>query len=369
MANGSGAAIFFDGTTTARHDVTVELAPATLRIHATDGALMAEWPYPEIETLSAPQGVLRIGRAHNPVLARIEVRDPDLVAAIDDRCITIDGTGRSERRMRRKVVFWSIAAAASLVLVAVFGVPIIATRLAPLVPYGAERLLGDAVDKQVRAMLDTTRAGDRFECGHAAGEAAGRAAFDTIIGKLAGAAALPMAVSALVVHRSEANAFALPGGRIYVFEGLIDKAETPDELAAVVAHEIGHLAHRDGTRSVLQAAGLSFLFGMLLGDFVGGGAVVIASKTVLQSSYSRAVEGAADLYGIELMNRIGGDPHALAAILARIATNTEGWAKVLLDHPENRARIAVIMAASAGPVKPLLDRAQWTALKRICSGA
>ena len=81
-----------------------------------------------------------------------------------------------------------------------------------------------------------------------------------------------------------------------MFEGLIDKSESADELAGVIAHEIGHVAHRDGTRSLLQAAGLSFLFGMLLGDFVGGGAVVIGARAVLQSSYSREVESAADRY-------------------------------------------------------------------------
>ena len=77
---------------------------------------------------------------------------------------------------------------------------------------------------------------------------------------------------------------ALPGGHVYVDDGLIAIAQTPDELAGVLAHEIGHVAHRDGTRTVLQTAGLSFLFGMMLGDFVGGGAVVIAARTVLKSS-------------------------------------------------------------------------------------
>ena len=85
-----------------------------------------------------------------------------------------------------------------------------------------------------------------------------------------------------------------PGGHVYVFEGLLAKSETPDELAGVIAHEMGHVVHRDGTRAVLESAGLSFLFGMMLGDFVGGGAVVIAAKTVLSSSYSRHAEAAAD---------------------------------------------------------------------------
>ena len=88
---------------------------------------------------------------------------------------------------------------------------------------------------------------------------------------------------------------------------MIDAAETPDELAGVIAHEIGHVAHRDGTRSILQAAGLSFLFGMLLGDFTGGGVVVIAARKIVESAYARDVESAADLYGVDLMSKIGGD--------------------------------------------------------------
>ena len=135
------------------------------------------------------------------------------------------------------------------------------------------------------------------------------------MGKLEVVAALPIPLDAKVVRRSEANAIALPGGHIYVFEGLVEKSENADEFAGVIAHEIGHVAHRDGTRAVLQSAGLSFLFGMLLGDFVGGGAVVIGARAVLQSSYSREVEGAADRYGVELMTRAGGDPRALGTIL------------------------------------------------------
>jgi Zn-dependent protease with chaperone function len=365
----SGAGIFYDGVTSARHAVTVELAPAALRISAADGEILAEWPYDEIETLSAPEGVLRIGRARNPVLARLEVRDPALAAAIDDLSIPVDRSGRSEQRMRRKVVFWSLAATASLVIVAVFGVPAIATRLAPLVPYRVELLLGRAVDAQIRKLLDTSNAGAAFECGQADGEGAGRIAFEQLIGKLEAAASLPIPLSAAVVRKSDANAIALPGGRIYVFQGLIDKSETPDELAGVLAHEIGHVARRDGTRSVLQAAGLSFLFGMLLGDFVGGGAVVVVAKTILQSSYSREVEAAADTYSVDLMIRVRGDPHALAAILKRIAGKADGWSKLLLDHPETKVRIAAIEAAPRGTPQSLLAPAQWAELKRICSQA
>ena len=58
---------------------------------------------------------------------------------------------------------------------------------------------------------------------------------------------------------------------------------------------------------------------MLLGDFIGGGAVIIAAKTILQNRYSRSVEASADRYAVRLMSKIEGDPRALGTILTRIA--------------------------------------------------
>lgn len=366
----SGPAIFYDGTTATRHDATVEIDPTMLNIRASEGHLLARWAYGEIEELAAPGGLLRLGRRGNSVLARLEVRDPALAAAIDDLALSVDRTGTIQRRGRRRVVFWSVAATLSLVLVAVFGVPALADLLAPLIPQAAERRLGAAVDAQVRAMLDPGRNGRPFECGKAEGERPGRAAFDRLMTRLEGAAGLPVRLEVSVVRRAEPNAFALPGGHIYVFEGLIDKSETPDELAGVLAHEIGHVAHRDGTRSVLQGAGLSFLFGMVLGDFVGGGAVVFAARAVLKSSYSREVETRADLYGVGLMARIGGDPRALGTILQRIAGANHPGMQILLDHPDTQKRVTAINAAST-PKSPaaLIDPAEWRALKRICAGS
>jgi predicted Zn-dependent protease len=218
-------------------------------------------------------------------------------------------------------------------------------------------------------MLDTRDAGAAFECGTTDAEKPGRAALDKLLGRLEQAAALPIPLKVAVVRRNEANAVALPGGHIYVFRGLVVGARNPDELAGVIAHELGHVAHRDGTRSVLQAAGLSFLFGMLLGDFTGGGVVVIAAKTVMQSAYSREVEAAADAYGVELMTKVGGDVRAFASILDRIAGAIEPGVKILLDHPETKERVAAINAAAAtrlGERQPLLSATDWAALKRIC---
>jgi len=258
---------------------------------------------------------------------------------------------------------------ASLLVLGIFGVPAVASRLAPLVPLTVEHKLGRAVDVQVRQMLDTGKSGQPFECGAAPGERAGRAALDKVVGRLEAAAALAVPLHVTVARRREANAFALPGGAIYVLAGLIDRTERPDEFAGVIAHEIGHVAHRDGTRSVLQSAGLSFLFGLVLGDFVGGTAVLIAARSVLSSAYSREVEASADTFSVDLMNRIGRDGRALGVILDRIAGAIEPGVQALADHPDTRARVVAIgQIATPGSGAALLDGPEWTALKQICAG-
>jgi len=367
-----GPAVYFDGTSSARNDVTVEAGAGGLRILAGGGAgrerVLDEWAYGELRRMSAPEGVLRLGRRGETLLARLEIREPTLATAIEDRAEALDRGGAAERRLRRKVVALSFAAAASLIVTAIFGLPVLASRIIPFVPLLVDRKLGDAVDKNIRSALDTQHLGPDFACGAAPGETAGRAALDRLVGKLEAAAALPFALRVEVVRRAEPNAMALPGGRVYVDDGLIAKAQTPDELAGVLAHEMGHVAHRDGTRTVLQTAGLSFLFGMMLGDFVGGGAVVVAARTVLKSSYSRHVEAAADAYSVNLMEKAGGDPRALGTVLARLAGDKEHGMKLLLDHPETKDRIAAIDAvAVAGTTTPLLDAADWNALKQICA--
>jgi hypothetical protein len=366
----TGPAIFFDGATSARREVVVELAPEALHVRDAAGRLLAQWSYDHLEAMPAPEHVLRLGEAGSARLARLEIRDPQLAAAIDHRSLPVDRSGGTERRMRAKVIAWSLAATAALVGVALFGLPAIAGRLTPLVPHSVERALGKPIDAQVRSHLDSARAGERFVCGAASTEQAGRAAFDKLLGRLEAEAHLPVPLTARVLRHDDANAIALPGGYIYVFKGLIDRAETPDELAGVIAHEIGHVANRDGTRKVLESAGLSLLFGMLLGDFVGGGAVVLAAQTILQNRYSRDVEAAADVYAVRLIGGIGGDARALGRVLLRIAGAPHRGPKLLLDHPETKDRIAAIEAmAPAAPARPLLDEAEWAALKRVCADA
>ena len=121
--------------------------------------MLDEWSYADLRRMSAPEGVLRLGRRGETLLARLEIRAPELAAAIEDRAEALDRGGVAERRLRRKIVALSFAAAASLVVTAVFGLPALASRIIPLVPLAVEHKLGDAIDRNIRGALDSQHLG------------------------------------------------------------------------------------------------------------------------------------------------------------------------------------------------------------------
>ena len=106
----AGTAIFFDGITSARRAVVVELTSDGVLVRdAEDRDMLARWPYGELDHLAAVAGVLRIGRAGAKTTARLEVRDAALAQAIDEASVPVDRTKVPGHGGRTKVIAWSIA--------------------------------------------------------------------------------------------------------------------------------------------------------------------------------------------------------------------------------------------------------------------
>lgn len=224
--------------------------------------------------------------------------------------------------------------------------------VAPLVPRAWENRLGDAMVGDF---------GGRF-----CRSPEGVQALDALIAKMdpnADARAIEIANVPMV------NAIALPGGRIILFDGLIQKAASADEVAGVLGHELGHVRHRDTLVGLMRQLGLSVVLGGFSGD-VGG-----YVNGLLSLSYGRSAEARADAASIVAMQAANISPADTASFFGRMAKSEEiGGRRTtramtwLSSHPLSQSRRAIF----ARSVKrgqnyvPALTDAQWQALRQMC---
>jgi Zn-dependent protease with chaperone function len=347
--------VYFDGMSNRRRVATLAFGDA-LEISA-DETLSARWAYADIRRADSPSGTLRVTCLSAPALARLEIRDTALAAELASRCAKLDDHHPGRRGVAR-IVGWSLAAMVSIIAVVLFGVPLAADRLAPLVPEPLERRLGDVAEKQIKVFFD----------GKVCDNPAGQQAFAKLVNVLRGPAGLDPSVQPTVLSSSIPNAFALPGGKVFLFDGLLAKAENPDEIAGVLAHELGHLKHRDNMRGLIYNGGTSFLIGLLFGDIAGSSALIFASRTLVTSSHSREREQDADTFAISVMQQLGRSPKPMGELLYRV-TGKEGGKglSILSGHPLTEDRLARMSREDRPPSgPPLLTSEEWVALKSIC---
>ena len=137
----------------------------------------------------------------------------------------------------------------------------------------------------------------------------------------------------VVVDDPEVNAFALPGGFVTVNKGLLDSAETGDEVAAVLAHEMQHVLRRHGTERMLRELGASTLLSALFG---GTDIAVPAGVThdFISNAYDRDQESEADELGLALLVKAGLDPRGMSRFFARLAKAGLNPPALLSTHPD-----------------------------------
>ncbi len=150
-----------------------------------------------------------------------------------------------------------------------------------------------------------------------------------------------------VVNASDINAFALPGGPMYVNRGMIEAARNEGEMAGVMAHELSHVALRHGTAQATKAqkyavgAGIAGILGTILAGPAGGQLAQLPIGAYFLK-YSREYETEADLLGARIMANAGYDPRDLANMFRTIEAQGGGGGGFLSDHPSSKDRYARI---------------------------
>jgi len=151
-----------------------------------------------------------------------------------------------------------------------------------------------------------------------------------------------------VINARDINAFALPGGPMYVNRGMIEAARNEGEMAGVMAHELSHVALRHGTAQATKAQKYAIGAGIagILGTILGGpelGQVAQAPFGIYFLKYSREYETEADLLGARIMADAGYDPRDLANMFRTIEAQGGGGGGFLSDHPSAANRYARIV--------------------------
>ncbi len=368
-----GFADFADGTGAALKRVGLRLYPAMapdrLLLTLPDGRELA-WPLEDLRRLpdQAHEDSLVLTSAADP-LARLYLNDPRLAGRIGAH-VPADSLWSGPRPPLARILKWGLGAVASVALIIFLLVPVMADQLARFLPAEGERALGDATFEQIRRVLDDT--GTPLAICELP---AGVAAVDAMVARLNPRFDdLPYPVRVSVLDHDLLNAFTLPGGRIILFRGLIDAAESPDEVAGVLAHEIGHAVNRDPTRDALRSAGSIGVLGLLFGDFAGGTAVLFLANSLINARYSQQAEAAADAYAHDLMRAAGLSPAALGTMFVRLREQygeASGLVAHFAAHPALSQRIEASLAAARdiAPGPPALNADQWQDMRGICGGS
>lgn len=149
----------------------------------------------------------------------------------------------------------------------------------------------------------------------------------------------PYTFEVTVVKSDVVNAFALPGGYIVVFTGLMKKATSSEEVAGVLAHELNHVLQRHGLERIVKQLGFVAVVSIVLGNSPGiGGVMKQLGVELMTLKFGRAQETEADLAGLQLLHRAKIDPNGMITFFERLAEKDGSRVEWLSTHPMSSAR-------------------------------
>ena len=370
---------FSDGRTAARRKVSVRLGNGIMVIEPESGD-------PESRTLSWAFDDLRLAdeiRPRRPIRllnaaqsdARLTFADDSILEDLLAKAPHLRAAGVLGRRPGLRILQWAAGVAAVIAILAI-GLPNAAEPIAAMMPLAWEEAIGRKVigGFQQQHGFCTNREGV--------------VALVRLVVRLKGVVKSRYKFRITVANDDSVNAFAAPGGYLVLNKGLIATARSPDEVAGVLAHEMGHVVESHATEGIVRAAGLALFVQLLLGDPSGALGIGVATGELLLSlAYNREDEAEADAVAVAILAAAGIDSAGFADFLERMSqpvTNDEtapdqtitedsgggeaGDIPFLSTHPRSAERAAIVRATGK-PGGPALSPADWKSLRKICEPA
>jgi len=339
-------AAYYDGVTSARRQVTLYLCGESIRLFGP--GIDRIYLVAQTRVTAGVGEVRRVIRLPDGGIC--EVGDASFLAAIE----RLQGKGRLGNLLHRweRSLTLSLFALFLTVLVAFvfmrFGVPALASRVAFALPVSVEAQLGrEGLATLDRLIFKPTRL-----------SGARRGELTALFGRMT--APMPEGEGYRLEFREcpaiGANAMALPAGTVVITDGLVNLAKNDDEIAAVLAHELGHVRGRHLMRHVLQNSVASLLMATVTGDILSVTSLSAALPTALiDAKFSRDFEREADDAAIAYLKKEGIPTKRYIDILERLqaqldaktkdtAKGEEPFRNYLSTHPATRERISRILA-------------------------
>lgn len=362
---------YFDGRTARPRNVRISIAADGISIYRDGGVFIAAWPADRVVLPERPRRDEPVIVGLDETTSRIAIDDPSATQALLDAFPRAHRRVRTNRRGAIKIAAWSAGAIAAAALLVTVIIPLLSAQLARQTPDAIKHRIGAAALEQVVELIAYLPGENRRAayCVDGNGVAILRRLEDRIFAGMAD----PPEIRLIAVKAALVNAFALPGGYVVVTEGLLENAESPDEVAGVIAHEIGHVVYDHPTQAIFRTTAVSLLVSAVIGDFTGGVLIGAVAEWAINSSYSRDAEREADDFAIERLNETGiggaGLIRFFERLLAAEGPKEEGAMNFVSTHPptpERIARIRELAVTGKAESRPTLTPGDWRALQSIC---
>lgn len=350
---------YFDGEQGTPHSIYIELNDVFISGKLEEGPTLFRWAWKEMTLLQ------EAFEGKEAIFSHEENNQKRLYISFDDYphikkyLPLIKKQSLSNPIKLKAVLFWFAVTIGSLAVI-VGALPFMMEALIKTIPRSWEKPLGEQV---VEAVIS-----DYKTCQNSKGIKALEKLYAPLSSEFK-----RYDVRVRIIKNKQVNAFAAPGGEIVFFHGLVKEAESPDEVYAVLVHELGHVVKRHGLESLIEYYGFSFMASVLLG---GGdlGDIASAGQTVLLLSHSRASEREADDYAHHILHKTNVNPEAMSQFFERLQEkekdldNVSSLFAYFSTHPPLHERIEKFSSdkTKKDTYRKLLTEKEWQDLKNIC---
>ena len=262
------------------------------------------------------------------------------------------------RRQIAALLLGALLIVAGAIYVVVKGLPLLLSGVVRLVPLSLEDKLGEVIAAGIAKQDSLCE------------EPETRALMAAIVERLSAASPpSPYRFDVRVVRNPQVNAMAAPSGHIVVFSGLIDRMDNPEQVAAVLAHEMQHVIQRHSMKGIVRALGIQTFLSLVLGD---AGILGDLAGNLGSLHFVRGDEESADDGALETLLRAGIAPEQMILAFENLAKSVGddgvgGSFKYLSTHPPLDERIASVRRLGAG--RAVVSRPIGVPMARPCSAA